>query len=122
VDLEAVGFKGKFDLVIASMTPAISGPDAFDILLEAAKGVCYHSGWINWKWDRSYNELYRTLFNEDFKEGTHGFYLPFMYLYTMGYRPMMKIKQDVWKSDETVEDIVDSVSGFSAARRTSMKA
>jgi SAM-dependent methyltransferase len=112
IDIDAAGFRGKFDLVIASMTPAISGPETFDMLLEASKGVCYYSGWVTRKWDPAYYELYRTLFNEEFKEGTHGFYLPFMYLYTMGYRPTMKIKQDLWKSDETVEEMVDTVSGF----------
>jgi ubiquinone/menaquinone biosynthesis C-methylase UbiE len=112
IDLDAAGFLGKFDLVIASMTPAISGPEAFDKLLDASKGVCYYSGWVSRKWDHAYYELYRTLFNEEFKEGTHGFYLPFMYLYMMGYRPVVKIKHDLWKSDETVDDMVDTVSGF----------
>ncbi len=35
-----------------------------------------------------------------------------MYLYTMGYRPDLRITQDTWKSDETVEEMVDTVSGF----------
>jgi SAM-dependent methyltransferase len=112
VDLDALGFKGMFDLVIASMTPGINGPETFDKMLEASKGVCYYSGWVNRKWDKAYDELYRMLFNEDFKEAAHGFYLPFMYLYTMGYRPTIKIKQDLWKRDETVESMVDDVTGF----------
>ncbi len=112
LDLDALGFKGKFDLVIASMTPGINGPETFDMMLEASKGVCYYSGWVNRKWDRAYYELYRMLFNEEFKEASHGLYLPFMYLYTMGYRPTLRIKQDIWKRDESVEDIVDDVSGF----------
>ncbi|MCD1295425.1 class I SAM-dependent methyltransferase [Methanocella sp. CWC-04] len=112
IDLDSMGFKGKFDLVIASMTPGINGPETFDMMLDASKGVCYYSGWVNRKWDSSYNELYKMLFNEEFREITHGFYLPFMYLYTMGYRPEIKIKRDIWNSDETVEDMVETVSGF----------
>lgn len=112
LDLDAMGFRGKFDLVIASMTPGINGPETFDMMLECSKGVCYYSGWVNRKWDDAYFDLYRMLFNEEFKEASHGFYLPFMYLYTMGYRPAIKINREVWKSEETIEDMVDMVSGF----------
>jgi len=113
LDLDALGFKGKFDLVIASMTPAINGPEAFDRMLEASKGVCYYSGWVGRKWDKAYYELYRMLFNEDYREASHGgLYLPFMYLYTMGYRPTLRIKQELWSSDETVDSMVDEVAGF----------
>ncbi|MDI6896271.1 class I SAM-dependent methyltransferase [Methanocella conradii] len=112
LDLDALGFKGKFDLVIASMTPAINGPETFDMMLEASKGVCYYSGWVSRKWDKAYYELYRMLFNEDYREASHGLYLPFMYLYTMGYRPTLRIKQELWSSDETVDSMVDEVAGF----------
>ncbi len=112
VDLDTVGFRKKFDLVIASMTPAVRSPDAFDLLLEAAKGVCYYSGWVTRKWDPAFYELYRLLFDEEFQEGLHNFSLPFMDLYLKGYRPAVRINREVWRSEEAVDEMVDTVSGF----------
>jgi len=112
VDLDAEGFRKNFDLVIASMTPAVQSPETFNLMLEAAKGVCYYSGWIDRRWDPAYHELYRMLFNEEFRQMSHGFSYPFMYLYMNEYRPIIRIRQDVWKGDETVEEMVDTVAGF----------
>lgn len=39
-DLESLGFKGKFDLVIANMTPAVRNAQTFLKLSEASKGYC----------------------------------------------------------------------------------
>lgn len=125
IDLDAEGFRKKFDLVIASMTPAVRCPETFRLMLEASKGVCYYSGWVNRKWDPAYYELYRMLFNEEYREGSHGFYLPFMYLYMNGYRPTVTIHQNIMRGTETVEEMVDTVSGFFSATKDiddSMKA
>ena len=112
IDLDSEGFRRTFDLVIASMTPAVRCPSTFRKMVDASKGVCYYSGWVNRRWDPSYYELYQILFNEEFREGTHGFYLPFLYLSMLGHRPVVQLSQEIWKSDETVDEIVDSVSGF----------
>ena len=112
IDLDAEGFRERFDLVIASMTPAVRCPSTFNLMLEASKGVCYYSGWMNRKWDPAFYELYRLLFNEKFRESPHGFYLPFMFLYLNGYRPTVRIRQDIWRSEETIDEMVDTVSGF----------
>jgi ubiquinone/menaquinone biosynthesis C-methylase UbiE len=125
VGLDAMGFRKNFDLVIASMTPAVQTPEAFSLMLEAAKGVCYYSGWIDRQWDPAYHELYRMLFNEEFRQMSHGFPYPFMYLYMNGYRPIVRIRQDVWNGDETVEEMVETVAGFFSATKEideSMKA
>jgi len=94
------------------MTPGISGPETFDKMMTASKNVCYYSNFVNRKWDSSYYELYQTLFGEKFPDGGYGFSVPFMYLYTMGYRPAIKLSKNIWKSDETIEGMVDTVSGF----------
>lgn len=117
VDLDAEGFRKKFDLVIASMTPAVRSPDAFDLMLEAAKGVCYYSGWVNRGWDPAFYDLYRLLFDEEFREGLHNFSLPFMDLYLKGYRPAVRINREVWRNEETIDDMVDTVSGFFSATK-----
>lgn len=117
VDPGAMGFRNNFDLVIASMTPAVQTPETFGIMLEAARGVCYYSGWIDRRWDPAYHELYRMLFDEEFRQASHGFLYPFMYLYMNGFCPIVRIRRDVWKGDETVEEMVDTVAGFFSATK-----
>ncbi len=112
IDINALGFRNRFDLVIASMTPGINGPETFDKMMQASRKVCYYSNFVSRKWDVSYYELYQMLFGEKYGDGGHGFHIPFMYLYSMGYRPVIKLSKNTWKSDETVEGMVDSVSGF----------
>ena len=117
VDLDAEGFRGSFDLVIASMTPGIDGPDALDRMMAASKGVCYYSGWVSRTWDPAYYELYRSLFGEEFRESWAGFQFPLVYLYTLGYRPAVRLIHDTWTSDEDVEGMVDTVAGFFSVNR-----
>jgi len=112
IDLDALGFKNRFDLVIASMTPGINGPETFDKMMAASRNVCYYSNFVSRKWDSAYYELYQMLFGEKFVEGGYGFHIPFMYLYAMGYRPTITLSKNTWTSDETVESMVDIVSGF----------
>lgn len=112
VNLDEEGYQKKFDLVIVSMTPAVRNPQDFALMLKASKGICYYSGWVHRKWDPSYYTLYKHLFNEEFKETPHGFYLPFMYLYMLGYRPEVTLIQDEWNSYETIDEYVETASGF----------
>ena len=114
VDLDAEGFGKNFDLVIASMTPAVRTPEDLRMMLSVSRGVCYYSGWVQRRWDHAYYELLQLLFNDEFKEGTHGFYLPFMYLYLQGFRPEVSLSQDEWISQETIEEAVETAAGFSA--------
>lgn len=112
IDIDALGFKNRFDLVVASMTPGINGPESFEKMMQASRNVCYYSNFVSRKWDVSYYELYQMLFGEKYGDGGYGFPIPFMYLYSMGYRPVIKLSKNTWKSDETVEGMVDNVSGF----------
>ncbi len=112
IDLDAEGFRERFDLVIASMTPAVRCPGTFNLMLEAAKGVCYYSGWVNREWDPAYYELHRLLFDDEFRGRSYGFPFPVLDLYLKGYRPAIRIVQEVWRAEESVGDMVDMVSGF----------
>lgn len=112
IDIDSQGFRDRFDLVVASMTPGIDGPDSFEKMIDASKNVCYYSNFVARKWDPSYYELYQMLFNGSYPDGGYGFSLPFMYLYSMGYRPTIKLSKSSWKNEETVEETVETVSGF----------
>jgi SAM-dependent methyltransferase len=118
IDIDAQGFRGRYDLVLASMTPGINGPETFDKMMQASKNVCYYSNFVSRKWDASYYELHQMLFNESYGEAvSNGFQLPFMYLYSLGYRPILKISKNTWASDEPVDCMADTVSGFFSGKK-----
>jgi len=112
IDLDAEGLRGQFNLVIASMTPAVRRPVTFSLMQEAAKELCYYKGWVNREWDPAFYELYRLLFDEEFPVNSHGLSFPLVDLYLKGYRPTIRIEQEEWRSEETVDDMVERVSGF----------
>ena len=112
IDLDTEGLRGQFDLVIASMTPAVRCPETFGLMQEAARGICYYRGWVNRKWDPAFYELYRLLFDEEFPMSSHGLSFPLIDLYLKGYRPTVKISQEEWVAEETVDDTVERISGF----------
>ncbi|PWR71322.1 class I SAM-dependent methyltransferase [Methanospirillum lacunae] len=110
IDLDKEGFRNSFDLVIGSMTPAVSDPLTFDLMMNASRRVCYYSGWVNRKWDKAYYDLHKMLFNSEYLEGVHGIYLPFMYLYLQGYHPEIVISQDSWKNETTIDEMTDVIA------------
>lgn len=112
VDLETETFGEKFDLVIASMTPAMSDAKAFMKMMSVSRDLCYYSGFIKRTWDTAYYELYKALFHEEYKDHAMGFQIPFMYLYSMGYRPFIKLNKETWVADETVDETVETISTF----------
>jgi len=117
VDLDSPGFRKKFDLVIASMTPAVSDVRTFDKIMGASRGLCYYSGFLKMRWDIAYYDLYKALFNEEYKDMVTGFYVPFMYLYTRGYRPIMRLYKDVWSTDDPIDEMAETIYGFFSHRK-----
>jgi hypothetical protein len=112
LDSYDVRVRGVYDLVITSMTTGVRCPGSFKLMLELSKGVGSYSVWLNHRCYPVYHELHHLLFSDEFREAMHGFYLPFMYLYLLGHHPIVHISQDVWRNDETIDEIVNLVSGF----------
>lgn len=125
IDLDKEGFRNHFDLVIASMTPAIRTPDDFRHMLDAAKGVCYYNGWIKAQWDPAYYELHHLLYNDQLWKRNpfafDGFFIPFVYLYLLGYHPKIILKKVEWQSKETIDDIVESVFTYFSVHQNNDK-
>ena len=111
-DLDKMGSRKKFDMAFASMTPAICDIKAITKMMEASRAFCYYSGFLKRTWDPSYYDLYRELFKEEYRDFATGFHIPFMYLYSMGYSPVLKLNKDVWASDDTVDDMAQTLYDF----------
>lgn len=81
-DIDKLGFRNKFDLVVASMTPAVKDVETFDRMMACSKQFCYYSGFVRREdTDRTRQEILRKILGEEPRNHSHGpgLVYPFMY-------------------------------------------
>ena len=115
VDLEKADMLHKFDLVFASMTPAVCNYDTLIKLIRASRKYCCLIWWAGWTYyqDLLVQGLWERFFQE--KENYRGFDIIYQYnlLYSMGYCPSMQLEKSFeWIEEETVEQAVERLSQF----------
>ncbi|WP_296561707.1 class I SAM-dependent methyltransferase [uncultured Acetobacterium sp.] len=103
-DLAAEGWEGYFDLVFASMSPAISGPEELRKMNQASKGYCFMSGHLI-KEDKIGNELRVALHKENrAADYRNTLYYAFNILWDMGYfaefRHSENQRESVWELEK----------------------
>ena len=132
-DIDELGFRKKFDLVLASMTPAINGVESFEKMISCSKGFCYYSNFAGGGGPGKQHEELDSLIEsiipkpprqeeDDKKKPPHlpprhrhpgnGLYYPFMYLYLSGYRPSVRIGSFGRKEDLKWEDAANRMIEF----------
>jgi hypothetical protein len=87
------------------MTPAVKDLGTFERMMACSKRFCYYSGFLKMCHGHSYTDVRRAVFNEDHVHHEFGMphmYMlyPFMYLYTRGYRPLIRLDHSFWKEEE----------------------
>lgn len=102
-DLRAMEWEKKFDLVFASMTPAISSKNSLEKMVRASKGFCFLSTFIKRKdsvrdllrsrmdWPRSGRDFSKTI------------YCGFNILWLMGFCPELTYLDREWENTYTLE-------------------
>jgi len=121
-DIDALGFRDNFDLVIASMTPAVKDLATFEKVMACSKQFCYYSGFLKMCHGHIPTEVYRSILNEDHSHREFGmphmFMLyPFMYLYTLGYRPLIRLDHSFWKEEQDYRAAADGAIDFIGRHR-----
>lgn len=103
-DLADEGWEGYFDLVFASMSPAISGPDEVRKMIQASKGYCFMSSHLI-KEDKIGNEL-RVVLNKENRAADYRntLYYAFNILWEQGYFPEFRHSENqretVWELEK----------------------
>lgn len=95
VDLQQEGWAGAFDLVFASMSPGIDGPEALERMNAASRRFCYLSGWSGelWgPWGLARRELWPLLFGEQAGNYPNDVLYAFGLLYARGFRPELRFR------------------------------
>lgn len=119
IDLEVLGWRSGFDLVFASMTPGVDGPEMLYKMLTAAKdsgAFCYLSAFAGRAWQEWYGPLWRILFNEELGGHINDIIYPFNLVYALGYRPELRFEQwerhISWTRDKAIEDFSNHLADF----------
>jgi SAM-dependent methyltransferase len=107
VELEREGWVGAFDLVFASMSPGVDGPEALGKMNLASRRFCYLSGWSGdlWgHWGLARRELWPLLFGEQQGNYPHDLLYAFGLLYAQGYRPELRFRWQESRRDLKPEE------------------
>jgi|SRR5665648_7470 len=105
-DLKALGWEKKFDLVFASMTPAINSKNTLEKMVNASKGFCFVSTFVDRK--DSVRDCLSSLIdwqttNRDFSKTI---YCGFNILWLMGFHPEITYLDTEWENAYSLEKAV----------------
>lgn len=112
VDLDREGWRERFDLVLASMTPGVNDPATFLKFMEASRECCLYCAFAGPRWDRAHEELWRHFFQEDIGGSPSDIIFPFLYLYTSGYRPTLRFSSEMREEAIPVEQAIEELERF----------
>ncbi|MGD9161732.1 MAG: methyltransferase domain-containing protein [Desulfobacteraceae bacterium] len=110
VTLEEDRMSNRFDLVFASMTPAVNDFNSLMKLIGASKGYCCLISSVRKSFDKARNALWKRIFNEERIQNSGSFIYNFNLLYSMGYRPTVNYIHSSWVREEPAETIIDRLS------------
>lgn len=111
MDIEKEGYKGAFDLVFSSMTPAVHDMNSLTKSMEMSRGWCCHITHLN---GRNFlrEQIMQEVFGKKASQQWTGrwFYCLFNILFLMGYEPETSYEnrhQELWvEPDEEYADFV----------------
>lgn len=115
VDIDRLGFRNRFDLVIASRTPSIKDVATFDRMADCSRNLCYFSGFLPGGRNPALQDIYRNILGADFpryRENRPLFLYYFMYLYLKGYRPIVRVHHHRQNEEVGWEEAADQAIRF----------
>ena len=109
---EREGWIDHFDLVIASMSPGVSSPEALQKMNRVSRRYCYLSAWSGpyWgHWGKAKDELWREMFQEDLGDYPNDILYAFGLLYSEGYRPEIRFRLSESVVEEDSQEVNDEL-------------
>jgi SAM-dependent methyltransferase len=96
-DIDKLGLRNKFDLVFVTSTPAVRDAGCFDRMIGCSKKYCYYSFSLGngGHMQVDNRDIFEKVLKKEPPRHSSGksslFINGFMYLYLMGYRPLVRI-------------------------------
>lgn len=118
-DIRKLGLKKKFDLVFVTSTPAVRDAGCLDRMIGCSKKFCYYSFSLGngGPMQTDHTEILQTVLKKDLPRrgngrGSSPFINGFMYLYLLGYRPLVKINRHKRTREVNWEEAADRTIRF----------
>jgi SAM-dependent methyltransferase len=122
-DIDKLGYRKKFDLVLASMTPGVKDAETLDRMMACSKKYCYYSNFLGGGMPGGRDGEIRELIGKGKNgkdprpaQGRHGhgpsLMYPFLYLYTIGYRPFVRFNHNRRKEEMEWQKAADHMIEF----------
>lgn len=112
VSLEEKEWVKSFDVVIASMTPAVSSKEAFLKLEQACKGMIYYASFTRPHSIHFQDELWPLLLEEDWSQRHYGSFYLFNWLFSREIIPSYEESSNsIYKVENSV-DVIEEVEAF----------
>jgi SAM-dependent methyltransferase len=109
-DLDRLGFRAAFDISLAHMTPAITGPETFLKFLSTSRKWCVLVTWTGQRKQNTAEEVWRHFTGRELEQGIGDIIYPFNLLYAMGYRPFLEFQHHRHESSVDPEREADLLS------------
>jgi|WetSurMetagenome_2_1015567.scaffolds.fasta_scaffold43146_2 SAM-dependent methyltransferase len=96
-DIDELGLRNKFDLVFVTSTPAVRDAGCFDRMLGCSRHFCYYSFSLGngGHMQMDHRDVFRKVLEKEPRHPADGkgsiFVNGLMYLYLLGYRPLVRI-------------------------------
>lgn len=103
IDLKKNRWEHAFDLVFASMTPAIRTPESFLKLHRTSKHACYFKGWAG-RSDPLLGGIWTHLMKEPMPPMGWDIILAFNLLYSMGCSPSINFTEVFWERRQSIQE------------------
>ncbi|MDD3573962.1 MAG: class I SAM-dependent methyltransferase [Methanospirillum sp.] len=118
-DIDELGFRNAFDLVIASFTPGIRDVETFNRMTACSRGFCYYSNFIRKDPAKIPCKIYTQILGNLPRDNIFaaGFMYPFMYLYTLGFRPVVNITHKSEDRDQSWDEAAEKAINFLLLRQ-----
>jgi len=119
-DIDSLGLRNGYDLVIASRTPAIRDAETIEKMMACSRDLCYYSSFLTVGENPVHRDIQKLLNPEagnadDRRRHAHNAYtmvFPFMYLYFSGYRPLVKLNDTGRKEKSSWEEEAEQAIRF----------
>ena len=103
IDIEKEKMNGSFDLVFASLAPAIFDSETLNKMNLASGKYCCLISWASEAHSQARRDLWKIIFNESYGGNGQNIIYPFNLLFSMGYFPSIRY----FDSDHNYSDPVD---------------
>jgi len=111
-DIEALGWKKRFDLTIAFMSPAISTPGALEKMMATSKDACAMRGWAGKRHHPIMDDLWFRIMGTPLEDKPQSFMIKFNLLVAMGFLPDLSWETVALEQTVTVEEELEGRLAF----------